>query len=181
MSVAAVIAALSDEFEQASESGTGPVFVVGVAVPAMPGFTVESRFKRSKWFAASEDGIRISNVSEGFTEHFGKLMVPDHSGSIIIPRTLARKASDSEIIDTLGGEVKAETSLAEIWYLMTLQCLGQNAPLLVNDFLNIFYVRDVEGVLRTVLVRCDIHAWQIDVPIVGRHKGGSRVFSRGSR
>jgi len=155
---------------------TSSVFVLpGATVPDMEGFQAADRFK-----LASEGAVRIGYVGDNFRAWFSGLMVSAHAGSVIMPHTLARNAYDHEIIEALGGETRAETSLAELWYLMTLQGRGQEGVLLVNGYVNIFYVRDAEGVLRAVDVNYDASEWSVNASEIvdGSWLSERRVFAR---
>ena len=93
-----------------------------------------------------------------------------------------RKASvDAFIIAELGGEAAAETTLAGVHGLMTLQPHGQEGALLTNGLANIFYVRDRKGVLRAVYVAWHGGGWSVSalsVEYPGRWDDGSQIFSR---
>ncbi len=95
-------------------------------------------------------------------------------------QTLKQSFSSVGIINRLGGEDKAQTDLAEIAACLNKQPNGENGALLVNNHANIFYVRDVNAVLRTVRVGCfgghwDVHAYPIEHPY--EWDNGDRVFS----
>ncbi|HCP08387.1 MAG TPA: hypothetical protein DIT25_01140 [Candidatus Moranbacteria bacterium] len=95
-----------------------------------------------------------------------------------------RKGSvDDSILAELGGEAKAETSLGELFALMEMQVNGENGALLTNGYANIFYIKDVDGVLRAV--NClwngdgwNLSAYEVDYP--DEWSAGSQVFSRNS-
>jgi len=96
---------------------------------------------------------------------------------------LLRSEVDRPIISQLGGEAKAETTLAEIFGLMEMQKNGEKGVLLINGYANIFYVRDANGVPRAVLVYWDDDRWHLHAYSVGnpiRWAEGYRVFSRNS-
>ena len=120
-----------------------------------------------------------SNFEEWF---FDKIVEP--IGKTQLRRgKLLRAEVDRPIIAELGGEIKAETSLAEIFGLMEMQKNGEKGALLNNDYANIFYVCDTKGVLRTVAVhwndaRWNLHAFSVENPL-GWLKG-YQVFSRNS-
>lgn len=66
---------------------------------------------------------------------------------------LIKISADSPIIEELGGEAKAETTLTELYDLLKKQANGEEGVLLINDgYANIFYIRDTAGVLRAVYV-----------------------------
>lgn len=85
-------------------------------------------------------------------------------------QTLNHDSLDSSILAKLGGEVQAETSLAEIWCLLEKQPNGEAGPLLCYPRGNLFFVKDKDGVLRTVCAHYwrgygwDIYARAVDHP-----------------
>jgi hypothetical protein len=90
---------------------------------------------------------------------------------------------DGPIIAELGGEEKSETTLSEMFSLMEKQGKGEDGVLLNNGYANIFYIRDLAGVLRAVGVRWGGGGWGVGADSVGgpdRWDGGYRVFSRNS-
>lgn len=96
---------------------------------------------------------------------------------------LNRHSVDGPIIAELGGEAKAETTLADVSALMVQQANGENGTLLTNGYANIFYVRDVGGVLRVVNVSWFGGGWRVGAGSVEGPRewfAGHRVFSRDS-
>lgn len=97
--------------------------------------------------------------------------------------TLNKRSVDGPIIEQLGGEAKAETTLAEIAACMKKQASGEAGALLTNGYVNIFYVRDVNSVLRAVYVFWHGVGWRVfaySVEHPDEWRGGYRVFSRDS-
>ncbi len=98
-------------------------------------------------------------------------------------RRLSQNSVDGPIVNELGGEAKAETTLAEVYGLMQMQPNGQKGALLNDGWWNIFYVRDTSGVLRAVDVYWRGAGWGVSADSVGDPFGwgaGDRVFSRNS-
>jgi len=96
---------------------------------------------------------------------------------------LLRDEVDRLIIAELGGEAKAETTLAEIFGLMEMQKNDEKGVLLNNGYANIFYVRDIVGVLRAVLAFWYGDSWLLDADSVELSSGwheGYLVLSRNS-
>lgn len=95
-----------------------------------------------------------------------------------------RKASrDIPIINELGGEDRAETTITEIYALLERQKSGEKGALLNNGCTNIFYVPDVNGILRAVNVSWGDwdDGWYVDADAVEDPHGwhdGYQVFSR---
>lgn len=151
---------------------------VGVTVvPDVQGFMASDRFKFDLGGT-----VRIGYVGDNFWRWFGSMTVPDHPGSVLVPHMLVH-AHDRETIKTLGGEAKAETFLSEIWHLLSLQGRGQAGALLTNRYGNIFYVRDTEGVLRTVVIFYDGNIWDIEAYAIDSKwwDSGRRFFVHDSK
>ena len=67
---------------------------------------------------------------------------------------------------------------------MEAQQNGEKGSLLTNGYANIFYIKDVNGVLRTVRVSWGGGGWYVYAYAVTHPNGwddGHRVFSRDSR
>jgi hypothetical protein len=132
-------------------------FLSTVTLPATTG-----KFIAKDKFAVGSNGISFlgDNFNSWFLAGKGKIEDP------IVETTLRchklRNASlDTPIIAKLGGEAKAETTLTGIFALMERQNNGEEV-LLTNGYANIFYVKDVKGVLRAVHVdRYDV-GWDGD-------------------
>lgn len=94
-------------------------------------------------------------------------------------RTLHAKAEDATIIEELGGTTKAETTLIEMFALLSVQAKGEGEPFLTN-MPNIFYIRDKKGELRAVCLMRGADGWELSAGPVGKGSWafGSRVFVR---
>ena len=93
---------------------------------------------------------------------------------------LLKASVDGPIISELGGEAKAEMTLAEVFSLMEKQKHGENGVLLNNGHANICYVRDVKGFLRSVVVYVNDSGWCLAADQVGPSntwRAGYQVFS----
>lgn len=97
---------------------------------------------------------------------------------------LNKDASNIPIIDELGGEVKAEITLTEVFDLMLKQPNGEEGNLSVSQvYYNIFYVRNIHNGLWSISVYWDGKGWRIkacnchSVTMWG-WGARSRVFSR---
>jgi hypothetical protein len=104
-------------------------------------------------------------------------------GSTLAYAKLSRSSVDEPIVKELGGETKAETSLPELFALIAAQKNGGSGPLLTDGRANIFYVRDLQGVLRAVFARWYGGEWSVlahSVTHPGAWNVGARVFSRNS-
>lgn len=128
--------------------------------------------------------VKISCLGDNFISWFlkGDGKIEDSISEQALRYAKLRKASvDGPIITELGGEAKAETTLSEIYALMTKQGSGEKGALLHKGWWNIFYVRDQNGVLRTVFVYWCDDGWRVGASSVenpGGWHGGRRVFSR---
>jgi hypothetical protein len=107
-------------------------------------------------------GIKFATVWTEFKKHFyGRVEEP-------IPESLLRKyrllriAPDAPIIAELGGPGKVEGSLAALYCLIRRQGRGEAGILQTNGYANIFYLRDVKGVLCAVRLGWDGEGWVID-------------------
>ena len=126
---------------------------------------------------------KISSVSDYFKECFYDKTEGAFGGSTLNYAKLSHSSVDSPIIAELGGEAKAETTLTEVYALMEAQKNGENGPLLTNGWANIFYLRDVKGVLRAVFVCWIDDGWfvfAIDVTYPHTWVAARQVFSRNS-
>jgi len=128
--------------------------------------------------------VKISYLGDNFKAWFlngeGKTEDP------ISERTLRyhklRKTSvDSPIIAELGGAEKSETTLSEMFSLMEKPKNGKDGVLLNNGYANIFYIKDIAGVLRTVDVYWYGVGWRVRARSVEGPHGwadGNQMFSR---
>ncbi|HDZ85654.1 MAG TPA: hypothetical protein ENH35_03860 [Candidatus Moranbacteria bacterium] len=127
--------------------------------------------------------VKISYLGDDFRKNFlGKTekAIPE---TTLRYHKLRKSSADKPIIAELGGEKKAETTLAEMFALMEMQPNGEKGALPTNGYANIFYIHDVNGVLGAV--RCDWGGvgWSVDACSVGTPREryyGRRVFSRNS-
>ena len=127
--------------------------------------------------------VKISYLGDNFTEWFlGKTERP-FAESTLRYSNLRKDSLDVPIVSELGGEEKAETTLAEIYTLMELQRDGRVGVLLNNGYANIFYVRGGVLVLRAVSVLWGGDGWNLIAYPLGNPRGwdaGRQVFSRNS-
>jgi hypothetical protein len=130
--------------------------------------------------------VKINFLGRNFTAWFlsGDGKIEDTiTEQTLYYHKLRQSSVDSPIIDELGGEAKAETTLSEMFCPMVHQRHGEDGALLNNDRSNIFYIRDQNGVLRAVGVSWDGDGWYVDaysVDGLGGWRGGAQVFSRNS-
>ena len=159
-----------------------PIGTVDVVATASP-FVARDRFVVN---TKQNAPVKIAYLWDDFRVWFTDKVEQPFEGSTLKYGKLSRSSVDGSIIAELGGEEKAETTLAEIFSLMATQPNGESGPLLTNGYANIFYVRDAKGVLRAVRVRwyADGGGWRVNALSVTGQDGwfdGRRVFSRNSR
>ena len=155
---------------------------VGTAnIPATTGrFVAKDRFVLDTSATAK---TRISYLGDKFKAWFLDKIEEPFAGSTLRSFKLRESSLDGPIIAELGGEVRAETTLAEVYALIERQKSGESGILLTNGWANIFYVRDSTGVLRAVFVDWYGAGWHVRASAVSdprRWDDGRRVFSRSS-
>ncbi|MHB8903723.1 MAG: hypothetical protein ACYC40_01285 [Patescibacteria group bacterium] len=127
--------------------------------------------------------VKISFLGDNFINWFlGKTEDP-FVGSTVYGRKLNKGSVDGPILAELGGQEKAETTLTEIYAMMGRQPNGESGELLNNGYANIFYVRDIDSILRAVRVRWSGDGWSVraySVEFPHDWLAGSCVFSRNS-
>ena len=154
----------------------------------------------NEFFNENNSSVKISYVGDNFkTWFYGKVEVQPNADetepgegpyrtlgengadkSVLCYYTLNRRSVDGPIIKELGGEDKVKTTLFHIAALMWKQPDGKQGALLTNGYANIFYVHDINGVLRAVRVRWYGRGWLVCACSVGFPDGWGavcRVFS----
>lgn len=127
--------------------------------------------------------VKISYLGDDFKKWFllGDGKIEDQiSEEALRYGKLLKSSIDAPIIAELGGEQKAETTLAEKFALMEKQANGENGSLLTNGYANIFYIRDINGVLRAVSCYWHDVGWSVYAYSVLYPRGwpaGYQVFS----
>jgi len=128
--------------------------------------------------------VRISDVGESFNEWFLDKEEQPFIGSTLRYGRLVHSSIDGLIISELGGERKAETTLTELFALMQSQSNGENGPLLTNGYANIFYIKDVSGLLRAVFANWNDYVWFVHARAATypfKWRAGNQVFFHDSR
>ena len=150
--------------------------------PVAATLAVSCPFKADDTFFNKKSGVKMTEHGNNFISWFTGKVEEDTPEGALVPLTLTQDANDSEIIADLGGEEKAETTLAEIWRLMVAQANGGEGVLLNNGWANIFYVRDAKAVLRAVRVHWCGGGWLAYASALGvfRWYDVRQVFSRNS-
>jgi len=133
-----------------------------VIVPAITTkFVAKDKFVVNVGHNAS---VKIAHLSDKFKEWFlsGDGKVEKLLGVQTLHYHRLRKPSaDGPIITELGGRVKAETTLCEMFSLMEKQGKGEDGVLLSNGNINIFYIKDDAGTLRMVGVVWCNNGWGV--------------------
>lgn len=149
-----------------------------VAFPGVTNFVASEKFIQN---TSPEVAVKISGFGSNFSNWFLGKTETNVAPSRIGYGKLIQRAKDAVIIAFLGGDSKAETSLAEIFHLTSLQPNGEAGVLLNNGWANIFYVCDKDDVLRRVYVFWFDGGWYFYAfPTTGEGEwiGGGQVFSR---
>ena len=153
--------------------------IVSVA-PTNENFVADKKFVVNTTATAT---VKIYELGTNFKVWFLKKVEAPFAGSELLYQKLVTSSKNTPIISELGGEKKAETTLTEMFFLMEKQGRGQDGDLLTNGYANIFYIRDVDGVLRAVCVYWGGRGWRVNAcPTDNPHgwSAGPRVFSGNS-
>lgn len=146
-----------------------------IVIPAQKKFVVRDNFKIDK--------AGIGYLGENFKNRFfGKTEEATPEVTLRYHK-LNESSLDGPILAELGD--KTETTLANLFSLLSLQARGQSGVLSTNGYANIFYVRDCQGELRAVLASWSsgygywyVFAFTVTDPYGWR--AGLQVFSRNS-
>lgn len=148
-------------------------------------YTTEKFVAKDKFRRDSKE-VKFCRISDTFTNRFlvgdGKIEEPLDEQELRYGN-LIKGSVDSLIKEELGGEAKAETTLKELYHLLTWQPNGEEGDLLTNTNTNVFYIRDMGGVLCTVVVYWRRGGWHVFVNSFEYPRdcyAGDRVFSRNS-
>lgn len=153
-----------------------------VAFPGTVSFVASEYFKLD---ISDETRMKISYLGKNFPVWFRDKAEHNIRSSTLSYSKLTHDANDSEIIGTLGSTEQVETSLAEMYYLMSSQPYGEEGALLNDGSVNFFYIKDTSNTLRTIRLLWQDGGWGIhairpldplNLPV---WKEGSRMFSRG--
>ena len=144
------------------------------------------KFVAKEKFVKDSKEVKFYGIWDNFTNWFladdGKIEEPINEQTLRYGN-LTKSSVDGPIIEELGGEAKAETTLSELYDLLKKQAKGEEGDLLTNGYANIFYIKDTSGVLRAVSVRWGGGGWSVyaySIEPSDDWVAGSRVFSRNS-
>jgi hypothetical protein len=166
------------------------VEIVRTKILDMLGTTTTSattvKFIAKDKFRKDSKEVKFYGIWDNFTNWFlagnGKIEEPLGEQELRYGN-LTKDSVDGPIIQELGGEAKAETTLTELYELLKKQTNGEDGDLLTNGCANIFYIRDTSGVLRAVCVSWRVVGWFVNACSVEHPDvwdAGLRVFSRNS-
>src|SRR5580704_4916026 len=96
-----------------------PGFLIPVATTTIPATTIP--FAARNWFIVNTEKnspVNISLLGDAFKAQFLGKVEPPHTGSTLRCSKLVNQAALGFIVQELGGEEKAETTLAELFSLM---------------------------------------------------------------
>lgn len=109
----------------------------------------------------NEAKVKISYLGENFKEKFiNKIEEPIAETKMRFGKLL-KPSLDECIIKELGGEGKSESTLSGMFTLMELQPNREKGKLLINGNSNIFYIRDANDVLSTVICYWRDNGWHV--------------------
>ncbi|MBP9711636.1 MAG: hypothetical protein KBD55_01210 [Candidatus Pacebacteria bacterium] len=141
-------------------------------------FIANAKFKLKK------DGGICSYLGDNFNAWFlagtGNIDAPGGETTLTISR-LTKASVDQPILDELGD--KTDVALVDMFAKMEAQSKGQPGELLVDGRVNIFYVRDQDGVLRPVYVHWLGDGWCVNAcstDCTAHWYAAYQVFSRNS-
>ncbi len=140
-----------------------------------------TKFVAKEKFKLKKDGGICSYIGDNFKDWFGGKEEDPLAETTLRYAKLRKSSVDTPIVAELGGEAKAETTLTEVFGLMSKQAKAETGVLLTNGWANIFYVRDQNGVLRAVFVHWDDGGWSVHAGELGYPDtwlDGYQVFSR---
>ena len=133
-------------------------FLGSVVVPAIGKFVIKDTLTETF------NNVKIAWTNLGY-EHlgkrfFGKVEEPSEETTFQSNRLLI-KSFDDLIIPKLGGESGVESRFSQISYLLNQQPNGVAGILTITDDadLNVFYVRDKNGVLCSMSVALNEAGW----------------------
>lgn len=141
------------------------------------------QFVACEKFKLKKDGGLFSFIEDQFASEFLPLVYETIGELPVVCHRLRKNSRDPVIINTIGGEEFAETTLMDIIAKVEKQPNGEDGELLTNGRANIFYVKNFDGVLRAVCVRWFGGGWRVRARPVGLPRewdDGDLVFSRNS-
>jgi hypothetical protein len=151
-----------------------------ISISATEAFAVSVNFAPD---LRPEARVLIASILSNFGRWFFTAQIDPAPACAVEWLELQRNASNTTILNELGGVSAAETSLATAYALMLRQNAGQPGPLATNGWSNVFYVRDAKGLLRSVNVHWCDGGWSVEamqVEIITELSIRDRVFRNAS-
>lgn len=149
--------------------GSGPFPAIGL-------FVAQEHFRISD----STSKVKISQMGKNFRAWFlVKTEVPISDRRIVYYKLL-KTSADRNILAELDANNKVPSTLQMIWYLICHQKNGEIGSLLNDGKANVFFVKDVNNILRAVSVLWDAGGWQICARPIGDSMDwleGRQIFS----
>lgn len=106
--------------------------------------------------------VRIADVSSSFRQYFFSALASRVAPSSQLDFfNLMDRLPVGNIIEEVGGEGAAATTLQAIWYLLCQQGNGEFGRLLTNGMFNYFFVKDHRRKLRVVCLIYRGEGWHI--------------------
>lgn len=107
--------------------------------------------------AEHDESVKICALGEYFeASYLGKVEEPiDDTVVQRYQQSMGHPWVHAPIVDELGGEAAAETTLTELFSLMEKQPNGEKGVLFTSGAPNFFYVRDLEGTLNAICAYWD--------------------------
>jgi len=124
-------------------------------------------------------GIKISFLGKNYQTWFGNKVEGAFAGSVLTVCGSSQSSTSESVLQELGGEEMAETTLREAYHLMKSRQKSEQKGLLTNCLANRFCVPDVNGVLRMVSLLMFDGTWNFDAfPIesLSPWPAGCRIF-----
>jgi hypothetical protein len=162
-----------------------PGFLIPVATTTIPATTIP--FAARNWFIVNTEKnspVNISLLGDAFKAQFLGKVEPPHRGSTVRCAKLSLEVTvrGTDIVNALGGREKAETTLEELFSLMETQKNGEDGLLITDGYTNVFYIKDMDGILRTVHTSWH-NGWLVSANTLADQNGfasGRRFFFRDS-
>jgi len=118
---------------------------------------------KTEMFVAREKFVAINYVGDYFMSWLmDKVELPSTNNNILYCNKLRKKCYDSLIFKELGGEYKAETTLATVFALLEKQPNCEDGILGTDGCSNIFYIRGINDVLYSVRCYVESSGWCVD-------------------
>jgi hypothetical protein len=122
--------------------------------------------------------LQITWIGSNFRHHFLPKSEPQQTSRVLDVFRLRTSVSDRAILDTLGAD--PETSLYDVWTLLSKQSHGEAGPLRTDGLPNVFYVRDGQDQTWTVDTVWSGAGWEVGASRLNSvmRESGAHVFAR---